>query len=227
MKNLVKKFISKLPLTTQQDMKRFHFRKKCRSGRFNTYEPEFYKLHEYVKEGDWVMDIGANVGCYTFELSRLVGCSGRVFSFEPVPETFELLSGNARLAPNTNISLFNLAASDEVCIVHIAIPSFNTGLSNFYMANVQKDTSNEDGLNVLAMPIDNLGLSERVSLIKLDVEKHELLALRGMVNLLKRDKPLLIVEDTVAEVDQFLAGLGYSPERNEGSPNKVYTYRST
>ena len=40
-------------------------------------EPEYGCLGDWIAEGDWVVDVGANVGHYTVRLSQLVGVSGR------------------------------------------------------------------------------------------------------------------------------------------------------
>ena len=48
-----------------------------------------------VSPRDWIVDVGANVGHYTKRLSELVGPKGRVIAFEPILETFSILSESA------------------------------------------------------------------------------------------------------------------------------------
>jgi FkbM family methyltransferase len=88
----------------------------------------------------------------------------------------------------------------------MSIPSFDTGLQNFYMATV---TADSPSLSVVAIPIDSLRFPSRITLAKIDVEGHELAALRGMENLLKRDHPILIVEGQAEPVRDYLGSLGY------------------
>src|SRR5215831_16739326 len=104
--DLLKKLSAKLPRYMQQELKRVHFRRQVRNGSFETSEPEYSRLSEWVAQGDWVIDVGANVGHYAIRLSQLVGLSGRVLAFEPVTDTFDLLASNTSAAGAKNVSLF-------------------------------------------------------------------------------------------------------------------------
>ena len=221
---LLKRAASHLPSRFQQELKRLHFGNQIRKGNFQTDEAEYGRLGQWVKPGDWVLDVGANVGHYSRKLSELVGRKGRVFSFEPVPQTFEILAANMACCPVSNVTLLNVAASDGMGTVGMSIPSFDTGLQNFYMATVTEDSSS---LSVVAIPIDSLRFPSRITLAKIDVEGHELSALRGMENLLKRDHPLLIVEGQAAPVRDYLGWLGYGFEEAPGSPNRVFSVRAS
>jgi len=44
-------------------------------------ERDFSFLKNIIKQGDVVIDIGANVGIYTKRLSELVGPTGQVYSY--------------------------------------------------------------------------------------------------------------------------------------------------
>jgi len=58
-------------------------------------EPELYNiLRNMLKKSDTVMDIGANIGFVTLALSRRVGNAGAVYSFEPIPSTYNILHKN-------------------------------------------------------------------------------------------------------------------------------------
>ena len=216
----LKRLSSALPLRAQQELKRFHFAHQIRSGRFQTSEPEYARLGEWVTAGGWVIDVGANVGHYTARLSQLVGPTGRVLAFEPVPETFELLAANMAAAGARNVTLFNVAASTQIGVAGVSLPHFSSGLTNYYMAGI---TSGEGEFKVLTAPVDSVMPSARVSLVKIDVEGHELQALRGMRALLQRDRPRLIVEGASPEVETFLRELGYTFAELPGSPNRLFS----
>jgi FkbM family methyltransferase len=220
MKRTLKKFASCLPKRLQQRLKRAYFGAQIRSRRFRTGEPEYVLLPDMISPGDWVLDIGANIGHYTVRFSELVGDQGRVISFEPVPDTFELLAANVALLPNRNITLINAAASDATKVVGIEIPKFlDTGLDNYYTAHLSDASSK---LNVLCIALDFLSLPPSIRLVKIDAEGHEMPVLRGMRGLLERDRPILIVEDNTPEVLDFLRGLGYSHGKIEGSSNCIF-----
>lgn len=215
--------VALLPPSWAQAIKRMRFARMIRNRSFMSaeeHDAEFRRLHEWVSAGDWVIDVGANFGNYSARLSELVGSSGRVFSIEPVLSTFELLSSNMACLPQKNVTLFNVAVSDGAGLTGIEVPKQENGLDNPYMARL---TDGPDAsCTVMRMPLDALPLPQRVSLIKIDVEGHELEAVQGMQRLLARDRPLLVVEGRSPEVASVLAKFGYTFEDTPRSPNRVY-----
>ena len=218
-RDLPKWFASRLPTTCQSELKRLRFRHQIRKGKFVTDEKEFDMLGEWVSEGDWVLDIGANIGHYSCKLSDIVGLQGHVIAFEPVPETFELLAANVLHFRLQNVSLLNLAASDSARIVGMHIPKFETGLDNYYMANLTERNSDRQ---VLCMTVDGLNFPHRIRFAKIDAEGHELSVLKGMRNLLKRDRPILVVEDNSPDVIRYLLEFGYGSRTIEFSSNRIF-----
>lgn len=214
-----KKIAGRLPIQWQQWLKRLYFANQIRNGKFETDEKEFELLHRWIGEGDWVIDVGANVGHYTCKFSRIVGHTGRVFSLEPVPRTFELLASNVAMLPVGNVTLINAAASDENIIVGMEIPKFDTGLKNYYQAHISDSNATT---RVYCLSIDSLNLPAPVKLVKIDAEGHELSVLRGMQRLLSRDHPLLIVEDSSQKLVTYLGEQGYSQNKIPGSSNLIF-----
>jgi hypothetical protein len=103
------------------------------------------------------------------------------------------------------------------------VPRWKDGRGlNFYEARIAPDSVAQEIYGVLAITIDSLALSRRVSFVKIDAEGHELAVLEGMSDLIKRDHPTLVVEGTRAKV--FLESFGYSPEHRSGSPNFIWRY---
>ena len=108
---IAKSIAARLPNRMQVALKKAHYGRQIRRGKFETPEPEFQTLEKYVRPGDWVVDIGANIGHYTLRMSRRVGPAGRVLAFEPMLQTFELLSSNVYAGQIHNVTLFNIALS--------------------------------------------------------------------------------------------------------------------
>ena len=213
---MFKKIASHFPAGWQHELKRQYYAWQIRNGRFRTAEKEFQLLDSLVRAGDWVIDVGANVGHYSARLSRLVGPAGRVLAFEPVPKTFRLLSANTRLFAHENVTLLNAAVSEQTTISGIEVPAVQSGA---YLAHL---TESKTGLQVLCLSLDSLQLPHRVSLIKIDAEGHELAVLKGMKELLERDRPTLIVELGCREPVEYLHDSGFRMERLPGSPNGVF-----
>lgn len=190
-----------------------------RAGRFGSGEPESHRIRDWVKPGDWVLDIGANIGNYTVAFSQAVGPRGRVLAFEPVPTTFQLLSHHVSLLRDSNVTLMNVAVSDRFATITMDIPRFETGLENLYQARI----SEKGALSVVSVAIDSLAIDHPVRLVKIDVEGHELSVLSGMRHLIERDRPLLIIEGDLPAYGEMLSPLGYVADRLPGSPNTVFT----
>lgn len=216
MAELLKRVATTFPSPVRHELKRHYYAWQIRRGTFRTSEPEFDLLEQLVKPGDWVVDVGANVGHYTARLSRLVGPTGRVLAFEPVPSTFELLAANARGFPYRNVSLFNAALAETSHLANMQVPE---GAEGPYLAHL---SGQDTGLKVLCLSFDGLQLRFPVNLVKIDAEGHELSVLRGMERTLVRDRPTLIVEVSSGESEGYLRQLGYIAERLSGSPNWIF-----
>jgi FkbM family methyltransferase len=193
-----------------------------RRGRFRTDEPEFDRLDEYVRPGDWVIDVGANVGHYVKRLSDLVGAEGLVIALEPIADTFALLSWNALQFRHGNVTLLHVAASDRQRRVGFHIPRFASGLPNYYEASISETDAS---VRALAIRLDALQLEHRISLLKIDAEGHDEAVLRGVDGLVRRDRPTLIVETVSPAVERYVGELGYEEVSIRGSHNRMFRHR--
>lgn len=197
---------------------------KIKTGRFVTNEPEFDYIKSIVHAGDNVIDIGANMGVYTLKFSQLVGKTGHVYAFEPIPESFYLLTAHINLCQHKNVTLLNMAASDKVIIAPMTIPHGNNRLRNYYRASLVASGAEvgQDVVRVLCCPLDVLHLPQRIRLVKIDVEGHEAAVLDGMKGLIERDKPVLIVESIPSAISEWLSSQGYKRTELPDSPNTIF-----
>lgn len=178
-----------------------------------------------MNPGDCVVDAGANIGYVTLLLSRWVGEAGCVHSFEPVQETFEWLAESVRRLKLANVNLHNCGLSDSAHGATMGIPRYVSGGENLYESRIVEEGRGARfarTVNVSLNTLDALlaGSSQRLSFIKIDVEGHELLAVKGALRVISRDKPALLIEVTgdpdrpdlpAGELFALLAGLDYSP----------------
>ena len=221
MRQILKKLVGRLPERAQTELKRLHYERQIGKGTFVTDEPEYKLLHELIAPGDWVIDVGANVGHYTKRLSELVGKNGRVIAFEPVPATFSILSANTQHFAYPNTSLIEAAVSDKLDTVGMSMPSFETGLVNYYEAKLTP--TKECAFSVLTISLDSLCINQPISLVKIDVEGHERQVIKGMQELINADHPTLIVETGNEELIDYISSLGYDSQRLNQSPNVLFS----
>lgn len=216
---LLRRIASRLPFPVRQTLRAWKYWLQASSGCFRSDEPEFHQLPDLVQMGDWVLDVGANVGQYTLRLSELVGKEGRVIAFEPIIETAEILAAMARHARYPNISLFNIAVSERAGLLPFRVPTGATGLPNYFQARVSRDGDRK----IPCFALDELPFPHRIALVKVDVEEHEVSVIRGMRNLIERDHPVLIIEGHEGIYPEFLAGYGYRMRpKTSGSCNMVF-----
>lgn len=227
---ILNRLISKIPDRYWIPILRARHAYKIRKGTFVSAEPEFALLDTFAGPGDWVIDAGANYGLYTARLSTLVGATGRVFSFEPVPATFESLTANVSHLLCKNVTLINAALSDHSGEAAINVPVGRSGRTLDGWASLEEHNvscafGQPGKQNVYVMPLDSLVFARPIKLIKVDVEGHELPALKGMAHTLEQHSPALIVEEFTDAVTGFLATFGYTWEELEGSPNHIFRRR--
>jgi len=148
-----------------------------------TDRPERRLLKAILSAGDVVVDAGANIGVYSQFLSRCVGATGVVHSFEPSPENFKRLESATRKLGNVRL---RQAAVGE-----------SSGTSKLYLSdklNVDHRAYASEGDSRRAVPIDIIALDDyfnpgqRIDLIKMDIQGYELHALRG-ANRVLADNP--------------------------------------
>jgi FkbM family methyltransferase len=158
------------------------------------------------------IDIGANIGLYTFIFSRIFN---RVIALEANPITFKVLEANVALNAINNVFCLCKGASDET---REALLFFPRG-GELGWATLRNKWGKGEQQKVHLDSLDNLvdihGFAESpVSFIKIDVEGHELAVLRGAVGTLARWKPVLMVEANstkmAADIFDFLETIGYS-----------------
>lgn len=187
-----------LPHSTVQLIKKRHYLRLLCSSLIEK-ETELRVLQHLVRPGDFVIDIGANIGVYSKILSELVGRDGRVYSIEPFPPTFEILCYNIRNLSLDNVEPINVAISDSEDVITMGLPYDSSGAETHYRASIVKDYADKSKIemtNVQATTIDScfLRAPKIISFIKCDVEGHELACIKGAKKFLAQSQPAWLVE---------------------------------
>ncbi|WP_161603377.1 FkbM family methyltransferase [Blastopirellula marina] len=146
-------------------------------------------LFRLIREGDSVIDAGANMGYMTCVMAYLAGTTGRVDAFEPHPALAQRLRKNVGLlrqcrpdATSVNIHEEGLSTCDGQAFLESG-PDFakNQGTSQL---TLQQSDSN--GVQVTVRTLDQAIGSREIAVLKLDVEGHETAVLLGAENALRR-----------------------------------------
>jgi hypothetical protein len=151
----------------------------------------FVKLYNCFYNIQNIIDVGANFGYHTLLFSREV--QGNVFAFEPQIQNFELLENNIKDNQINNVVLYNVACGDINEDINMPIIE-----DNFNMINMGDFTpnlvSNNKFSTTKSVLLDEVDFCGPIDLIKIDVQGWEKKVLVGSENLLKKCKPVLIIE---------------------------------
>lgn len=175
-------------------------------------------LYSQIKNGDVVLDVGANIGETSLNIANIVGDKGCVHSFEPFPETFESFQHNLSLNNFSNIKVNRVGLGDTEEEVGMEIrDNSNRGM------NAIKQLDDDSERKIKIVKLDSYikeNQINKVDLIKIDVEGFELRVLKGAAETLENLKPRLFIElddnnlrdqgDSAAELIRYLKNLNYS-----------------
>lgn len=176
-------------------------------GEFSVFEQELFA--QIVKPGDVVVEVGANIGAHTVELSRSAGPKGAVLAFEPQRLVFQALCANLALNQCTNVYAQQIAvgASPGWIVVPATDPTTRTNFGGVSLIDAVA------GERVMSIMLDSLELPA-CKLLKADVEGMELEVVRGALGTIRRHRPVLYLEndrqDRSPELLEALLSLDYA-----------------
>jgi FkbM family methyltransferase len=163
--------------------------------RLGTYELPVQKaLTRYLQPGAVFYDIGANVGFFSIIAAKLVGNTGRVYAFEPVPENVTTIQRNIELNCLTNVTVIDKAVSSSSGQAELLL-AHHIGGAVLATAAMPPDLKGK--MLVETVTID--ALLERIPLkpptiVKIDVEGAEIDVLSGMIQTIQTFKPVILYE---------------------------------
>lgn len=181
-------------------------------------------FEKFLKEGDFVIDIGANIGHVSILMSLVTGKNGLLLGFDPNPYVFEILVENAKLNPDkTNIIPYNYAITD-----HDDEYYYNSSEASFNNGGISSQKKNRHGKYSLETKIKGINLENflqinyadklnDLKLIKIDTEGYDKEIIKSISNLLIKYKPTLITEcfgknspEEKFEQFELLKSIGYT-----------------
>jgi FkbM family methyltransferase len=183
------------------------------------WEPEVQAaLNALLRPGAVFLDVGANLGFFSLLAAKLVGPSGSVHAFEPVPAQHRHLVENISLNHAANVRVNQVAISDRDGTAEIFVSqSWNAGVhSLFPISDAISDQVTTSTLDRYCSDND----VHQADVVKIDVEGAETLVLRGATGLLGSGRrPFIVLEaddsharragSSLQQVEEILKAAGY------------------
>lgn len=166
-------------------------------------------FRKYVKEGDLVIDIGANVGDTTIPLAIASGKEGTTLAFDPNPYVYEVLRQNSKLNQDkTNIVPVNSAISAKAGEFYFASTE-----ASFANGGISDSPKSNNGKFVYPAKINGVNLSEflqenypnyreKFSFVKIDTEGYDKEIIKSIADLLAECKPVIVAEVFAGNTDE-------------------------
>lgn len=181
-----------------------------RMGLLEAFEQKLIK--QLCSPGMQVLDIGANIGFHTLQMSAAVGPAGRVWAFEPDPGNFNTLQQNLARNGCSNVRAVQAAVSSRTETITLYRSTVHNGDHRIY------NPGEQDGgaVSVQAVALGEFfNENQVIDLIKMDIQGAEGLALAGMERILKASPNLVIlmefwpsaIEQTGCSPDEILQRL--------------------
>jgi len=180
-------------------------------------DQDIERLITCLKPGECFIDVGANIGLWSLAAAKKVGKQGRVISFEASPNTAQKLTRHVEInGLQERVQVEPVAVSDHIGTVSFLHNATHAGGSHVCRANDEVGSTTVE-TTTLDAALDGIA----PSLIKIDVEGHEMSVLRGALQVIHDNRPSFIIEYNPRldpsltslrdfEPARFLQDLGYS-----------------
>jgi len=156
------------------------------------FEDEIKFLRTYIKPGMNIIDIGANYGVYTLSMAKHISPNGKLWAFEPTPETASYLNHSIKENKLQNVTLIEAALSNKTGIARLYLNK------NSELNSLDGDLSSSDeSASVKLLTLDSCNDKYKwkgIDFIKLDAEGEESNILKKAKSVLKNHSPLVMYE---------------------------------
>lgn len=163
-------------------------------GRYEIEKQETLFWQNLIENGNYVFDVGANIGYYTLQTAARIGDSGKVFAFEPVSITFKKLTDNISLNKFSNITAVNVAISNSPGEIELFVADEKSTGSSSVAMHVNFSGKKE---KVKSIVLDDFIVEQNIQkldFIKIDVEGCEPFVIEGLRKSMETLKPIILIE---------------------------------
>ncbi len=182
---------------------------RAHRARFRDQAAELSVIRRYTRPDDLVCDIGANKGSYMYWMSRW---AGQVVAFEPQSGLADYLARACHALKLDNVTIERAGVSSRSGTMDLYVPSPNSPEASL----VRHGDARTVPVSVVTLD-EYFTASNRVSLLKIDVEGAEMDVMKGAERILRQDRPALVFEceqrhlrqGSVHDCLTYLTDLGY------------------
>jgi FkbM family methyltransferase len=216
----------------------YHFIVKSQTGslfshttnEFHAYPFSVYGYYDWrnlavaaavCQRGDTLIEVGANIGTETIGYADIVGSTGRVYAFEPLPENLLALEKLREINhfKQLHISHYALSERQETAAFQLPPTAQVTGVGFL------TKTGGENVIEVECIPLDNLldQIESPVKAIFMDTEGAEPLVMKGACQFILHHQPVVVLEaspvllqranTTIHHLYRQILDLNYTPYR--------------
>jgi len=148
---------------------------------------------DFIKQGDVILDIGANIGFYSLLAAKKLQDTGKVYSFEPSKFVLEELKTNIEINKYYNVEAFDFALSDTVGkrdFYKCEDDAYNSLITKPMLKVVSTDVVEVITIDEF-VKINNI---KKIDIIKIDAEGLDFAILKGALETLKKFRPIIFCE---------------------------------
>ncbi len=192
-----------------------------KSGLYGDWEKESLKIWAYLsKKSDVIFDIGANTGIYSI-IAKSNNKKSTVIAIEPIDLNYDVLNKNIS---KNNLKIFTekVALSDKEGVANMYMLkdklNYMTSVNDDRYAMHPEIKGNNEVVEV-KVPIKPFSdvyekySLQKLDLIKIDVEGHEIPVIRNMIFFIEKFKPSILIEiigdDNALIINELFSNLGY------------------
>lgn len=218
---------------TSEEAKFFHYEFRNLKDKFDynnsSYEDRnLFIIKHFIKNGDYVFDVGSHIGFYSMYLSKLVGPTGKVICLEPADTINQKLKSNFIINGYKNFKIYNCCAGEEngYCdFFEIDYDKFPEGSVNsatiinekisseYFSKKFNKKKKEIKTLDSIYINLINESSATypnpTIKFIKIDTEGNEIDVLKGAKNIIKEFKPIILFEFHTKRVKYLNQNLDY------------------
>lgn len=179
---------------------------------------ELYEMGVYkgvkIKKGDIILDLGGHIGLFSLLASRLVGERGKIFSFEPSKESYELFKKNLMINKIKNVEVYNYAIYKKKGKLRLYLHKYPAADS---ILNKSKNFIYVKSISLKEF-IKKKNL-KKIDLIKFDIEGSEYDVIKNSKEIIKKAGSVviefhekIITKEQIREIKQIFKRNKFKPK---------------